>query len=171
MQSNGRRWFLGVAALGAGAYGLSSLFGSDEAAEEAVNRIWLERVPRSQRDVVGHFVMIRRGGRRIGISGTSSRWRHQVELFKWALERERLSLVYPQTETTRRLTAKVLREGPRPFDRTLILTDENGDEARYYSRKGLIIRPGEALEVDDDEPALSELGAAIAARLPLIEGD
>src|SRR5687767_14203548 len=102
MSQAGRRWWalvaLGVVALGA--WKLGSCVAGDEDAEAAslaINRPWIERKPSSHRDLVRHVTMIDHPRGRVGVTGRSSAWKHDVELFRWALEGDRLLMYFPQT--------------------------------------------------------------------------
>jgi len=170
MTSNGRRWWLGLAGAGIALWGLSGWLGEDEEAakpRQAVNRVWLERLPKSPRDAVGHFVLLDRKKRRIGVSGTSSQWRHDVELFHWALDRDRLEQDFPQSQTKASSTVEVEKcdDAPRPFTMCLDIEGEDGNKQRFYSRREWIIKPkdvGESMAaLVDDYPELEATRSAL----------
>jgi len=155
--SRGRGWFWGALVVGGLAWAAAS-WTADElaAADDAVNRVWLERLPKSGRDIIGHFVMVDHEGKRFGATGRSSRWRHDVEVFKWALEEDRLVQVFPQTRS--KVKSKVVAgrcDAPRPFDMCLELTSQGGSK-KFYSRHDWVIEPGETADGwADDHPELA----------------
>lgn len=156
--SKRRGWLWGAVALGVVAWaGSSWIADAPSAPSDAVNRVWLERLPKNQRDIVGHFVMIDHEGRRFGATGRSSRWRHDVEVFKWALEEDRLVQVFPQTRAKVKSKVEAGRcDAPRPFDMCLELTSSAG-KTTFYSRHDWVIEPGESERAwAEDYPELAE---------------
>lgn len=161
-----RRSFVGVVVLavcGLAGWQIATCGANEEAdaASLAINRPWLERVPRGERDVVAHFLLLDHPRARIGLLGRSSRWRHDFELFRWALEAERLQLHFPQSGNKEKRTVRVRRcegEAPRPFDLCLELVADGGSE-RYYSRGDWKIEPRDAAaslaELRQDVPELA----------------
>ena len=158
-------------------WGLSDWFAGDDEAtspRQAVNRVWLERLPKSKRDVVGHFVLLDRQSKRLGVGGASSQWRHDVELFRWALDRNRLEQDFPQTRSKASNTIKAgeCDDAPRPFTMCLDITGEDGKTQRYFSRREWKIKPrgdlGETMtELVEDHPELEGARSALlGAQLP-----
>lgn len=148
----------------------TALFGDESAAgaKHAVNQLWIERLPANSRDRVDHFVLVRHSEGRVGAVGKSSQWRHNIEVFLWGLEGERLSVFLPQDERKAQLKVRTWEcagEAPKPFELCLELTGANGSSATMYSRKDWIIEPGnvtDALaEIADEEPALAGLVAEL----------
>lgn len=148
-----KRWVMTVAALGALGWAAHGWFGSDD--EVTVDhRIWIERMPETQRDIVGHWVLIERGGRRFGIDGRASSWRQESEVFFWALEEDRLTQVFPQTETRRKATVRAYTcEAPEPFELCLDIDTSDGSK-RYYSRHEWVIEPDAAQAHLEGGPSL-----------------
>jgi hypothetical protein len=150
------RWFAALALTG-GAIWLASGWLSDDAAapSDVTNRIWIERLPKNQRDMVDHVIMIDHSRGRIGVTGKSSRWRQDIEIFKWRLERERLVQIFPQTKTKVKSTVRAWEcDAPRPFELCLDIKSDSGKK-RYYSRHDWVIEPGESMaDLPDDAPQL-----------------
>jgi hypothetical protein len=142
----------------------AKLFGDDEVGDDgarhAVNQIWIERIPSDQRDMIGHFALIKHPQGKIGGFGKSSQWRHFVELFQWGLEGERLSVFLPQERqkaVLRIRTWECSGEAPDPFELCLELS--NGKRTmKMYSRKDWVIEPGNVEEsiaaITDEQPEL-----------------
>ena len=145
---------LGLALAGAGAYGLwtagQSLFGEDEAAgtRHLVNQVWIERLPKNQRDMIGHLVLLDIPDGRVGAAGKSSQWRVLLELFQWGLEGDRLSVFFPQDRVKAQLSVRTWAcegEAPEPFE--LCLEISNGRrKAVFYSLEEWHIDPEHADE-------------------------
>lgn len=155
--STRRGWMWGALVMMGGLawVGASWLTDAPATPDDAVNRVWLERLPKSQRDIIGHFVMIDHEGQRYGATGRSSRWRHDVEVFKWALEEDRLVQVFPQTRTKVKSTVEAGRcEAPRPFDMCLELRSSAGTK-KFFSRHDWVIEPGsDERDWAEDHPEL-----------------
>jgi len=157
-------FLLGSASLLAAASLRTCEFAKVASADHAVNRVWIERVPADERDMIAHFVMLRHPRGRVGAFGRSSQWRHLIEGFKWALEGERLILVLPQQQAKGELRVRTWAcagEAPKPFELCLELRSKDR-AVTYYSRKDWIIEPR------DVEGSLAELAAtqpALAASL------
>ena len=122
---------------------------SDEGAGDHVaNQLWLAKLPKSDRDMVGHIVLLDQKRGRFGVAGTSSTWRHELELFKWAREEDRLMRYFPQS---RKRTKSKIRtwncegEAPRPFQLCLEISS-GGSKQLFYSREDWVVKPGEVAE-------------------------
>lgn len=164
---------LGLALVGAGAYGLwttgAGLLGDDEAAgtRHVVNQVWIERAPRGPRDMIAHLVLIDSPELRIGGAGKSSQWRHLVELFQWGLEGHRLSVFFPQDRVKAQLQVRSWKckgEAPEPFE--LCLEISNGRRATtFYSLEEWHIDPDRAAEslaeLRAEHPELAGLGQEV----------
>ncbi|MCX4243780.1 hypothetical protein [Paraliomyxa miuraensis] len=149
---------LGLALLGAGAYGLwtmgQGLVGDDSAADtrNVVNQVWIERAPEGPRDMIAHLVLLDLPEGRFGGAGKSSQWRHLLEVFQWGLEGSRLSVFFPQDRVKAQLRVRSWEcegEAPAPFE--LCLEISNGRrKAVFYSMEEWHIDPeraGESLAV------------------------
>lgn len=118
--------------------------------ERLTNQLWVQRLPRSTQDMVGHVVLIDRDGRRIGAAGPVSRWRLRLELFVWRLEGHTLRTRFPQDDVRASFQVRTWRcqgEAPPPFELCLELA--RGDRrAHYFSRLDWKIKAGEELPLD-----------------------
>jgi hypothetical protein len=121
------------------------LFFSDREAgvRHLVNRVWLERMPRDQKDMVHVAALIEREGRRVGAVGQGSRWRLHQDFFLWRLDKDLLRTRFPQDGQRfglRVRTWECAGQVPAPFE--LCLEARRGDEVlRFYSRRDWVIRP------------------------------
>jgi hypothetical protein len=153
MAARKKSW-LGIVLLfaaGFGAWQVWERFFSDEAGvRNLVNQVWLERMPKDQRDLVWAAVLVQQQGRRVGVLAHASRWRSSSEGFVWRLEKEQLRTRFPQDNkgySLRVRTWECAGEAPAPFQ--LCLEAKRGDQTlRFYSRKDWVVRPH-----DDGPPA------------------
>lgn len=130
-----------IGALALGTYKLGTtvldMFADDSIeAKRLANQVWIERLPTDDRDMIHHLVLIEDGGDRFGGFGKSSQWRHFVELFRWAREDSRLTLLLPQERKRLDLGVKVWNcegEAPAPFQLCLELSNKR-KTMKYYSR-------------------------------------
>jgi hypothetical protein len=148
MAARKRSWLglILVIGLGIGAWQVWHRFFDDEAGvRNLVNQVWLERMPRDQRDMVWVAVLVQQQGRRVGVTAHASRWRSFNNLFVWGLEKETLRTRFPQEDkryTLRVRTWECAGEAPSPFQ--LCLEAKRGDQTlRFYSRKDWVVRPRE----------------------------
>lgn len=168
---------LGLALVGAGAYGLwtmgQGLLGDDEAAgtRHVVNQVWIERAPEGPRDMIGHLVLLDMPDQRIGGAGKSSQWRHVIELFQWGLEGHRLAVFFPQDRVKAQVDVRSWSckgEAPEPFE--LCLEVSNGRrKAMFYSLKEWHIDPKRAdaslAELQQAYPELGSVGVDVVVPL------
>ncbi len=126
-----------VGAIAVGSYKLgTAVFGEAASAPRLHNQVWIERLPTDDRDMIHHLVLVDDEGERFGAFGKSSQWRHFVELFRWAREDARLTLLLPQERKRLDLGVKVWEcagEAPAPFQLCLELSNKR-QTMRYYSR-------------------------------------
>lgn len=133
--------------LGAGAWEVwHRFFDEDAGVRNLANQIWLDRLPRDQRDMVNAAVLIERQGRRVGVMARGSRWRSFNDGFVWRLEQNNVVRArFPQENklyTVRVRTWACAGEAPAPFQ--LCLEVKRGDQTlRYYSRNDWVVRPRE----------------------------
>jgi hypothetical protein len=172
---------LAVALAGAGLYGAwtvgKSLLSSDTDAESTryvVNQIWIERMPQSQRELVGHLVVVDHPQGHFGAAGRSSQWRHMIEGFVWKLEGQRLNVYFPQDEVHAAVQVRTYNcedEAPAPFELCLELTN-GGRSVTYYSRKDWKIEPHDAdqiAELAEETPQLRGILDSIVAPTTEVE--
>jgi hypothetical protein len=118
-------------------------------------RLWVDRMPNDERDMVHKFVLVRSLDHgRFGVSEFGSVWRHHTEVFKWGLHDDRLQMGFPQDR--RHVTAKVRTwecegEAPDGFELCLELRAD-GRKIRMYSRHDWVVRPRPGDDILDDGP-------------------
>ena len=163
-----------AAALGYGAWTVGSSLLSDDSEAEGtryvVNHVWIERVPESPRDMIGHIALIDHRQGRIGGGGRSSNWRHFIELFLWKLDGHRLDLFFPQEEVHAKVRVNTYAcDAPEPFDICMDIETRRG-KVTYYSNRDWEIDPGNAegsLEaLAEDYPSLAGAFELDTASMP-----
>ena len=146
MATRGWTWpkLLVAAGLCIGAWMLwHRLFHDDEAAKRLVNQLWIERMPRDERDLIHGGVLVDHDGNRVGVVGRGSRWRIHQEIFVWRLDGDKLRTRFPQEGTHYDLQVKTWEcegKAPKPFQ--LCLELRRGQRVlRFFSHKDWVIRP------------------------------
>lgn len=119
-----------------------------------LDRIWIDHLPKHERDQINAFVAIT--DEPIGIFQTTSVWKGQFELFRYEAHGGELRIVYPQNNDRDRVQAKARRCDHDGFDYCLELKGASRGVKRYYSAEGWEI---------DGAPAPGELRARIDAVL------
>lgn len=107
---------------------------SPTGAELLADRMWLDHIPRNDRDTVQVFAAI--SEQHVGVFGATSSWRGGYELFRYESTADRLRIVYPQTRDreTAAFTARHCSDGGMDF--CLEISGASRGVKRYYSQKG-----------------------------------
>jgi hypothetical protein len=152
-----------VGACSFGVWKLGSALLSDETqgTEHAVNQLWIDHMPRDDRDMITHFVMVDHPQGKFGALGHSSQWRHMVDVFRWKLSGSKLELFFPQDRARGEVQIETWEcegEAPAPFELCMKMTNKQGRSFMLYSREEWEINPrnvADALaDIVDDEPKL-----------------
>lgn len=155
-----------AAACGFGVYKAGSALIADEAqgTEHAVNQVWIDHIPRNDRDMIAHMVLVDHREGQFGAIGRSSQWRHMIDVFKWQLRGDSLRVFFPQERARGQVkieTWECQGEAPAPFELCMRMTAKNGESAMLYSRHDWKVEPGsveDSLEdLREDTPALAHL--------------
>lgn len=178
---------IALALVGASCFGVwklgSALLGDQaQGTKRAVNQLWIDHVPKDDRDMITHFVLIDHREGKFGAIGHSSQWRHMIDVFKWQLDGSTLGLYFPQDQARGEVTIATWEcagEAPAPFDLCMKMTNKQGRSWTLYSRDEWQIDPGEASEsladIVEDEPALAAVLGSIdegaAAQVEAIDLD
>lgn len=112
---------------------------SDGAMEQLlVNRIWIDKIPTTERDKIDVFVMI--DDPQIGAFSKSSSFEGEWAMFEWDLS-EGFRLRMLQTDTNHKLKAMVMKDPKRcaPFDYCLKLRGAPKGVKKYGSMEDWII--------------------------------
>jgi hypothetical protein len=186
--SKQRNKVIALALAGACGFGVwkagQALLGDDEAqgTKHAVNQLWIDHVPRDDRDMITHFVLIDHPQGQFGAIGHSSQWRHIIDVFRWQLQRDTLRMFFPQERARAQVQIETWRcegEAPAPFELCMKLTNKNGRSFMFYSRDDWKIEPRGVAEsiadIVEDTPELDgrlhEIEADEAERLGELDLD
>ncbi len=128
---------------------VASLWGRERAtrpteARLVANRIWIDHVPRNERDMIRVFAAVSEHS--VSVFQATSQWRGAFDAFRYEASAGELRLVFPQTgdRETVRAQARRCREGGMDF--CLELDGASRGVKRYYSREGWEIGGGHDLD-------------------------
>ncbi|HLL24751.1 MAG TPA: hypothetical protein VK427_21610 [Kofleriaceae bacterium] len=146
-----------VAMMGTVSYGAYRLLGSEEHAatdgeQLVLDRIWLDHVPKNDRDTVQVFVSLSEES--FGLFQNASTWKGAYEVFRYEAHGNELRLTYPQSNERETLRHKARRCTEQGMDFCLELDGGTRGVKRYYSRKGWEIEGVPPAQVDDKVDAL-----------------
>lgn len=154
------------------------LSSSDEDAagtRDLVNQVWIERMPDTPRDMIGHIVILDRDGQQFGIVGRGSRWRHALEAFGWRLEGSKLKLFFPQDRVRGDVNARTWKcagEAPAPFELCVEFTNDQGRSVQFYSHPDWVVKDAGSLEaLAMETPALASVFDNIQLSAPELDVD
>ena len=117
------------------------------------NRPWIDRLPRSERDIIGHLVFLDTGDPRTGAVGRSSTWQQSAERFQWFSEPERLTLTFPQSGKTGTLRFEIRScTAPEPMNLCLKIGTGRAAPTLYSSTEWTLDRAGDALDAIPIDP-------------------
>ncbi|TPV95741.1 MAG: hypothetical protein B7733_08335 [Myxococcales bacterium FL481] len=169
---NKRVIFVGLALSGALVWVVGGQTEDDSRREAAhlANRVWVERMPKSRLDVVGHFVALEVSRGRFGSVGRASHWRAFAEGFRWAEHDGEMVFYFPQQDRRANVPVHTWAcegEVPAPFE--LCLQFGTGARSQvFYSRRRWKVRPhAESFVVEDGAklpvPVESLVGLGVGA--------
>lgn len=120
-----------------------------------VNRIWIDHIPRDDRDTIQVFVAITE--QPFGIFQAASQWKGNYELFRYERNGGELRVVYGQSGERETIKAKATACGERDWDFCLELKGGRGAK-RYYSMKGWEI---EGTHIDEHDIVDRVVGSTV----------
>ncbi|HIE51630.1 MAG TPA: hypothetical protein EYP85_07700 [Armatimonadetes bacterium] len=108
--------------------------------ELLLDRLWIERLPRSERDKFHLFVALFQN--QVGMFLYQSLWEGEWTGFQWHFRQgdERLHLRFPQTGQTAAIEWKITRSDRPGFDYCLTMKGNPRGPHRWYSKRGWEIR-------------------------------
>ena len=122
-----------VAALLAGCSGDRAPVGKRDA-ELVTNRLWVDHIPRNDRDMAQVFAAITEEP--LGVFQAASQWKRQAELFRYEAHGEEFRLVFPQNGDREKVVMKASRCNEAGMDYCLEVRGASRGVKQYYSRKG-----------------------------------
>lgn len=165
-----------VAALGFGSYSLLSAEDEEAAGtRNLVNQVWIERMPQTRQDMIGHIIILERDGEQFGVIGRSSTWRHGLEIFGWRLEGSQLKLFFPQERVRGEVKARTWKcagEAPEPFELCLEFSNKKGQTVQFYSHPDWVVKDAQSLEdLTVETPELASVFENVELSAPAIDID
>jgi hypothetical protein len=103
-------------------------------AKLVLDRIWIDHVPRNDRDVIQVFAALSEEA--FGVFNATSQWRGSFEVFRHETRGDEIRAMYPQTGDREKIRAKATRCDEREMDYCLELSGASRGVKKYYSRKG-----------------------------------
>jgi hypothetical protein len=100
----------------------------------ALDRVWVDHLPRNDRDTFQVFLAIT--DEPLGIFQAQSVWKGNFELFRYELAGNKLRLVFPQDNDRETVQVEARECHEKDMDYCLELTGSSRGAKRYYSRKG-----------------------------------
>ena len=91
---------------------------SADAGVKLHNRVWAQRMPKSERDLVQYVIFARKRGMQLGSAQVASRWRSRADGFRWKARKGQIDLEFPQEQQKLRVSARTWRckgKAPKPF--------------------------------------------------------
>lgn len=128
----------------------------------AVNRAWVERMPRTPRDMTRKIAFIHDDGERVGVVVNSSEFRLFLDVFFWVRRDgdNRVKMTFPQVQKDRLAAVRAWKckgEAPRPFELCMELKDAQGDRRMtFYSMEEWEI--GRSADVNDRAAPWNQFG-------------
>jgi hypothetical protein len=98
------------------------------------DRLWVDHIPRGERDVFQIFAA--RTEEPIVILQSTSRWKGEFEMFKYEAHGDEMRIFYPQTRSSEKVRAKATECNRDGMDYCLELEGSNHGVKKYYSRDG-----------------------------------
>ena len=135
-----------VAAMAALAYGGVRVIrghGNDEAKPEvtvtdtdhlALDRLWVDHMPRNERDVFNLFAAITEEP--IGIWQQTSVWKGSFEMFRYEAHGDEIRILYPQDNSREKVKVKATKCNDRDWDYCMEVSGSSRGVKKYYSREG-----------------------------------
>ncbi len=102
-----------------------------------LDRIWIDHIPRNERDVFQLFVAITE--QPFGIFQATSQWKGSYELFQYTTDGDGLRLVYGQTGDKETVKATARECSDKGMDLCLELDGASRGVKRYYSMEDWVI--------------------------------
>ena len=108
------------------------------------DRLWVDHIPRGERDVFQIFAAITEDP--VGVFQSTSRWKGEFEMFKYEAHGDEMRIFFPQTRTSEKVHVKATECNRNGMDYCLELEGSNHGVKKYYSREGWEI--GSTRDVD-----------------------
>ncbi|MGE0549077.1 MAG: hypothetical protein AB7O24_18925 [Kofleriaceae bacterium] len=142
-----KKAILAVGLAATASYGAWRWWSSEPATADAnltLNRVWIDHIPRNDRDMIQIFVAITEEP--IGVFQQTSQWKMSAELFTYEAHGNEIRAVFPQNGDREKISAKATRCNENGMDFCLELSNATRGVKRYFSRKGWEIEGASTLD-------------------------
>lgn len=116
------------------------------------DRLWIDHIPRSDKDVIQVFVAITEEP--VGVFQATSQWKGEFEFFRYEQHGSEMRMLFPQTGTKDRVQAIATECNRNGMDYCLELKGASRGVKRYYSREGWEI--GSVRDIDAVKAKLAQ---------------
>ena len=125
-----------------------------------LDRIWIDHIPKNDRDVFNIFVAITEEP--FGIFQATSQWKGSFELFRYEATDSEIRLVYGQTGEKEKVKVKAAKCNERGFDFCLQLDGASRGVKKYYSMEDWVIDGTPASRLNELEHLRTRMTALLA---------
>lgn len=101
------------------------------------DRVWLDHMPRNDRDTVNVFAVLSR--QPVGVFQATSGWKGNFEAFRYEQNGDEIRIVYPQTGDKEKLVVRARECNEKGMDYCLDIEGGSRGVKRYYSREEWVI--------------------------------
>lgn len=116
------------------------------------DRLWIDHIPRNDKDVIQVFVAITEEP--VGVFQATSQWKGEFEFFRYEQHGSEMRMLFPQTGTKDRVQAIATECNRNGMDYCLELKGASRGVKRYYSREGWEI--GSVRDIDAVKAKLAQ---------------
>jgi hypothetical protein len=128
----------------------------------ALDRIWIDHLPRTERDTIQIFAAV--SEENFGVFQQTSVWKGNFELFQFKAQGDKLKVVFPQDNDKEELRTKARPCNEGQMDYCLEIEGSSRGVKKYYSRKGWEI--DSTMTAQDVEHRAEALAEQLEAGLP-----
>lgn len=128
-------------------------------AHMALDRIWIDHIPRNDRDIFNIWVAITE--QPFGIFQATSQWKGNFELFQYESHGDEIRIVYGQTGEKEKAKLKATKCDEKGFDYCLTIDGASRGVKKYYSMEEWII---EGSGVDQMDHLRTRVNALVQAK-------
>jgi len=145
-----KKLVLGVLVVGVVAFVALRRGGGSDAQETTVDhkvvldRIWIDHIPKNDRDIINVFVAITE--QPFGIFDAGSQWTAKFELFQYEANGGEIRVYYGQTGEREKITAKATKCNHQGFELCLQLSGNSRGVGKYYSMEDWVIDSRDQLD-------------------------
>jgi hypothetical protein len=148
-----KKLLLAVVVLASVGYVVARRGGGEPAATEtkleanvALDRIWIDHIPRNDRDTFNIFAAITQEP--FGIFQATSQWKGNFELFQYEAHGDEIRFHYGQTGEREKAKLKATKCGEKGFDYCLVIDGASRGVKKYYSMEEWIIEGSGVDQID-----------------------